>query len=65
MLLMWTWGLSSCRVLRPRGGSDASLPICFDDVEELIVDGAHVLFADVGDCPWDEPGAGAGRNGGF
>ena len=45
--------------------SDASLPICFDDVEELIVDSAHVLFADAGDCRWAEPGAGAGRNGGF
>lgn len=33
--------------------------------EELIVDGAHVLFADAGDCPWAEPSAGAGRNGGF
>ena len=40
-------------------------PDLFDDVEELIVDGAHVLFADVGDCPWAEPGAGTGRNGGF
>jgi hypothetical protein len=63
MLLMWTWGLSCSS--HPQGGSDASLPICFDDVEELIVDGAHVLFADVGDCRWAEPCAGADRNGGF